>query len=351
MSLFVLNVRTVWNDYFPSASTINLNSETYNSRQNPSNTGVYVSNCLFTSFTSSNHDGALYCTSTYLLVESTSFFSCKTSSGNAGAIYFSNGNGQCVLYGICGYDCTTSNSYNSHFAYIYVYNSVSSKNYVNYSSISRSENLNAWYTLQLYYGNIRCPSVNMSMNKYYGRSIYCYPYPDSYSVTCSLTYSSFVDNYAAQYTCVFLWQNPVYFEIRSCNIIRNTQASLGSEGTIATCGNLFVDDSCILENKATYTLYQGSSNYRIFISNNTIDSTSNNGYLVIRNTASKSFILALNHMSTRNCHSEYDIAGTLTAFIHSPSLKNQKLYFSCECLFSQFSQLSFVSTLFNILPQ
>jgi hypothetical protein len=342
MPLFIMNIRTAWSDYFPSNPNFNLNSQTYYSRQTHSSTAVHISNCLFTSFTSSDQGGALYSTSTYFLVESTSFFSCKTSSGNGGAIYFSNG--QCVLYGICGYDCcTTSNSHNGHFAYTNVYNTVSSKNYLNYSSISRCVNVNKRYTLYLGNGNIRCPSVNMSMNKDYGRLIYCCPYALSNYVACSLTYSSFTDNYAASYTCFCLWQNPVYFEIKSCNIIRNTQGTLGTEGTITTCGNLFVDDSCILENKANRIFHQGNSNYRIIISNNTVDSTSNNGYLLIRNTATKSFIHALNHMSTRNCHSEYDFAGTLTAFIQSPSSNNQILYCSCERFFSHFPEVNFVS--------
>jgi hypothetical protein len=330
MSLFIMNVRTAWNDYFPSNPSYNLNSQTYNSRQTHSSTGVHISNCLFTSFTSSSHGGALYCTSTYFLVESSSFFSCKTSSGHGRAIYFSNG--QCVLHGICGYDCTSSSSAYL-FAYTSVSNSVSSKNYLNYSSISRSVNVNQWYTLGLFNGNIRCPSVNMSMNKDCGRSFYCCPCASSNYLTCSFTYSSFTDNYAAGYTCFFLWNNPASFEIKSCNIIRNTQGSLGSDGTIATCGDLLVEDSCILENKATRIFYQGNANYRIFISNNTVDSTSNTGTLIIRDTASKSFILALNHMSTRNCHSEYD----------SPSSKNQNLYCSCERFFNHFPQVNFVS--------
>jgi hypothetical protein len=341
--MFFLNVRTAWNDYFPSTSITNLSSQTHNSRQTPSNTGVYVSNCLFASITSSSAGGALYCTSTYLLVESTSFFSCKTSS-NRGAIYFSNSNnGQCVLHEVCGYDCCTTNSNSIQFGTIYVYNSVSSKNYVNYSSISRCVNVNAWYTLELGNGNICCPSVNMSMNKCYGRPIYCYPVSSSNSVTCSFIYSSFADNYATQHTCLFLWTNGAKYETKSCNIIRNTQPLGNGEGTIAAIGDLFIDDSCILENKATYTFYQGNSNCRIIISNNTVDSTSNNGYFMIRNTATKSFIHALNHMSTRNCHSEYDYAGTLTAIIQSPSSKNQKLYCSCEFLFHRYPQVNFVS--------
>jgi hypothetical protein len=330
--MFIMNVRTAWNDYFPSTSTFNLTSQTYNSRQNPSNTAAYVSNCLFASITTSDHGSALSCTSTqYLLVESTSFFSCKTSA-NRGAIYFNNqNNGQCVLYEVCGYDCCTTNSNSYQFGDIYVSNSVSSKNYVNYSSISRCVNVNAWYTFDIYYGNIRCPSVNMSMNKYSGRSLYCIPSTSSNSVTCSLTYSSFADNYASSHTCLYLWTSGAGFEIKNCNIIRNTQGSLSSEGTIATAGNLFVEDSCIIDNIANIIFYQGNSNYRITLSNCTVDKTINNGYLTTQNTVTKSFILALNHMSTENCHSEYDSAGYLTPIIQTPSSsKNQNHYCECE---------------------
>jgi hypothetical protein len=340
--MFILNVRTAWNDYFPSTSTTILNPQTYNSRQTPSNTGVYVSNCLFTSITTSSAGGALYfSTSTqYLLVESTSFFSCKTSS-NAGAIFFTNtNNGQCVLYAVCGYDCCTTSGYNTHFTYIRVYNTVSSKNYVNYSSISRCVSVNTYYTLELGCGNVCCPSINMSMNKCCGRTeIFCWPTSDSNSVTCSLTYSSFADNDAVYYTCVFLWQSNTNFEMKSCNIIRNTQPLGNGEGTIATCGTLTIQDSCILENKATNTFY-GS----ITLSYSTVDSTSNNGYLTIQNTVTKSFILALNHMSTHNCHSKYDSAGYLTPVIQTPSSsKKQRPYCSCERLFIWCPQVNFIS--------
>jgi hypothetical protein len=328
--MFILNVRTAWNDFFPSTSTFNLNSRKYNLRQTPSNTAVYVSNYLFASITTSGHGGALFCNTTqYLLVESTSFFSCKTSA-NAGAIFFNNkNNGQCVLYGICGYDCTTTNHNNDHFAYIYVYNNVSSKNYVNYSSISCCVNVYAWYTLILGNGNICCPSVNVSMNEYSHKSFYCTPINSSNSVTCSLTYSSFVDNVAKGCTCLYLWQAGASFEIKSCNIIRNTQGTFCSEGTIYANGNLNIENSCILENNATNIFYQGSS-YTITLFNCAVDSTSSNGHLTIQNTVTKSFILALNHMSTRNCHSEYDSAGYLTPIIQTPSPSKKQNHY-CEC--------------------
>ena len=160
--MFLMYVRTAWNDYFPGTTPTILPSQTYTSKQTPSNTCVHVSNCFFGSITSTGNGGALYCSSsvTYLLVESTFFFSCKTSGGYAGAIYFNNqNNGQCVLYELCGYDCCTTDSNSIHFVYIQVNNGVSSKNYINYSSISRCINTNTWHTLYLGNWKICCPSL------------------------------------------------------------------------------------------------------------------------------------------------------------------------------------------------
>jgi predicted outer membrane repeat protein len=310
--MFLLHSMTTWIDYFPG--TTNIPSQTYTLRQTPSNTYLYVLNCLFSSITSTGNGGALYCSTSvsYLLVESTSFFSCKTSGGDGGAIYFYNTNsGQCVLHEVCGCDCCTADG-SRNFVHIYVKDDISSKNYINYSSSSRCVNVNAWDTLKLENGKICYQSVNISNNKCYSHSIVCCPYVDSNSFTCSFSFSSFADNSVANYVLFLLWRSGAKYEIKSCNILRNTQVTVNSRGIIYTNGNTIIDDSCILENKATPTFYQESSSYRITLSNCTVDSTSNNGYLITQNTVTKSFILALNHMSTQNCHSEYDVAGYLT---------------------------------------
>jgi hypothetical protein len=348
-----MHIRTIWNDYFSGTPTF-FQTKEYGTQLSLSATNVYVINCLFRSITSGSSGGALSCTSsvTYLLVESSSFLSCKTSGYSGGAIYFVNtGSGQCVLQGICGYDSCTTGSSDGVFSYIKVKNDASYKNYFNFSSISRcvNEYSNSWLMLRQEYGKIYCPSVNISMNKCSHRSaICCLPFVDSNSVTSYLSYSTFVDNIALEYACVTLWYSGSKHEIKSCNILRNTQGS-GSEGTIYTNGKLIIKDSCILENTAANIFYQGSSSYTITISNCTVDSTSNNGYLTTQNTVTKSFILALNHMSTQNCHSEYDSAGTLTPIIQTPSSsKKQKIYFTCERLFDQY-QLSDKFSLINIL--
>jgi hypothetical protein len=348
------NVKTAWNDYFTATGQNNINSQTFSLRQTPSNTGVYVSNCLFRFITSSGNGGALSCTSiTYLLVESTSFVSCSTSSEYGGAVYFSNSGGQCALHKVCGYDCCstyTSRSY-SQFVHTSVKNVISSKNYVNYTSISRCMNQisDSHFVLCLGNGKICCPSVNMSMNKCpYASGIYCQPFIDSNSFTGSLTYSSFADNFATISICIyFFWRGTANHEVKSCNILRNTQGNLDSDGLFSASSNVFIEDSCILENKATYIFYQENSAYRFTVLNCTIDSTSNNGYLTIRNTFTKSFIHALNHMSTQNCHSEYDAVGALIPITPTPSSKKQICCYTCGNSFYQ-SELRYLISIIRV---
>jgi hypothetical protein len=336
-----MHIKTAWNDHFTVTSPTNpYISQTYTQRQTPSDTSLYIFNCLFKSITSSSAGGALYCTSaTYFLVESTSFFSCKTSN-SGGSIYFSNTNGgQSVLYGVCGYDCYSTGSVNYPFAYIQVNSAASSKNYVNYSSIVRCVNeiSSTCNMFGLINGKNFCPSVNSSLNKcgYYS-VISCWPTSNSNSAACSLTHSSFTNNTATYYNCFWLSSSGSIFEIKSCNILRNTQGSFNTEGIIWTSGNLNIEDSCVLENNAANIFYQSSSSYTITLSNCTVDKTTYNQNLMTQNTVAKSFILALNHMSTENCHSEYDSAGTLTPIIQTPSSsKKQRLCYSYVKLFYQ----------------
>jgi hypothetical protein len=189
----------------------------------------------------------------------------------------------------------------------------------------------------------------MSLNKCYCRIFFCSPSSDSNSFICSLTYSSFTDNVATEYTCIFFNRGDAKYEIKSCNILRNTQPLGNGEGTIFLYGTVMIDDSCILENKATHIFYQGSS-YTTTISNCTLDSTSNNGCLTIRNTVTKSFIHALNHLSTQNCNSEYDSAGYLTAIVQTPSSsKKQKLCYTHMNFFYKFPLRDFVSLICILL--
>jgi hypothetical protein len=336
MLTFLVHIRLAWSDYFTGSPTL-IQTNEYRTKQTPSNANVHGLNCLFRSITSTDHGGALYCSTsvTCLCVESSSFFSCKTDSGWGGAIHFSNsGSGQSVLHKVCGYDCRGSNNAYSQgqFSDIYMCNTASNKNYVNYSSISHcvNEYSSAGYTLCHQNGKIYCPSVNLSMNKcYYPTGIYCYPSGDSNTVTGSFSYSSFTDNIGTGYNCIRLDRTGAKYEIKSCNILRNSHVST-SDGIIRANGNTIISNSCILENIGTY-IFCASSSYAITLTNCTVDKTTRGGSLIIQNTVTTSFILALNHLSTRNCHSEYDSAGTLIPVIQSPSSsKKQKVYYSCD---------------------
>jgi hypothetical protein len=343
-----------WNGYFSGTSvTTTLGPGQYTSRKSYSSGNIYVLNCLFNSFTSESDGGALYCNSlTCLLVESSSFFSCKTSSDEGGAIFTSNIGGQCVLHKVCGSDCystyTGGNSF-YQFSYTRSNNVVTGKNYVNYSSISRcvNERSNSHYILCLNYGKICCPSVNLSMNKcQYHSGIYCYPFSDSSSVTCSLSCSTFVDNNPFGYICIYFSTSGAKYEMKSCNVLRNTQGS-SSNGIIHIYGITMIEDSCILDNTAT-NIFWAYSSYPITLSNCTVDKTTRIGTLYIQNTVTKSFILGLNHLSTKNCHSEYDSAGTLTAIPQVSQKTNKLFYYTCNCQ-NRISDLFSYNFLFMIM--
>jgi hypothetical protein len=334
--------RSAWNDYFSGTSQPQIISQ-QTTRQTPTNQCVHILNCLFQSITATSDGGAVSCSSsvTYLLVESSSFFSCKTSGDNGGAIYFWNkNNGQSVLHTVCGYDCAC-NDWGQHLC-IWMSNNALTKNYVNYSSFSRCVNKQKNEILAVYDGKVCFPSVNISMNKCYRYSgIYFATYKDSNSVTCSLSYSSITDNSAANYICIYFWGTAANYEIKSCNILRNTQVS-NSYGTIRSDENLMIKDSCILENTATNIFYAYSS-YIITLSNCTVDKTSKYGSLIIQNTVTKSFILGLNHMSTQNCHSEYDSAGYLTVVPYIPTRSFEKEVYRCTCgIFQYHAKIDFL---------
>jgi len=325
-----------WDDYFNGTSIQTLLSGEHKTRQTPPYSNVYVLNSLFNEFTSESDGGALYCDSaTSLLIEFSSFFSCKTSSSQGGAIYFINYNSQCVLYGVCGYDCystyTSDPSY-YQFAIIYVNENALSKNYINYSSISRcvNERTNSYHMLELGNGKICCPSFNMSLNKCQGYStITCYPFADSNSFTCLCSYSTFVDNNAPREVCIYFGGPGSNHKMKYCNILRNTQGDT-SNGLILAKANSVIEYSCILENAATYIFYVYSSSYSITLSSCTVDTTTNNQNLTIQNTVTKSFILGLNHLSTQNCNSEYDSIRTLISIPYFLSPTKKEICYTCK---------------------
>jgi hypothetical protein len=319
-----------WNDYFTGTVSPTITPGQYSSTQTPTSSNVYIFGCFFINCTSSSGGGAVYCSSTakYVLVESTTFLTCR-SNGDGGAI--ASYNTENVFNRVCGNDCCTLGASYGQFTHKDTSGSATSKNYINYSSIVRCVNQvsSSYETLRHCSGKLLYSSNNISMNKcYYRPGFICHPTSDSNSFTGSLLYSTFANNSALSDNCIMFNRGGAKYEIISCNILRNTQVNLGSTGTIHTTGILMIDDSCILENTATYIFYSSSSSYPITLYKCTVDKTGNNGYLTTQRTVDKSFILALNHISTENCHSEYDSAGSLTVFQYNSHCDK---VFSCHC--------------------
>jgi hypothetical protein len=363
-------LKTTFDDFYgPGNTNIKEYKNTkYTGQIAPTDQNVYVHDCFFQSCSSSSHGGAISCGSSVykLLVEQTSFVSCSTSNQRGGAIYFySTSYGECILSRICGFDCSSTNPSNSwgQFAHTNTKTDATYKNYVNDSTFTHSTNWNSgsYETLWLQYGNILCPSINITDNSYYGwTALLCRPTTGTSSPTpypSCLSYSSFVNNTAnGEYCCIYHENSGSTQCIDSCNIINNKQTS-SSHGIIYASGNLLIKDSCVIGNdEKNKVFYVSSSSYKITISNCTIDDDiftngRYSGTVTIIKTITNSFINALSHISTYHCDSYFDSYGTLSAKPNVPS-KVSRCLLSCDCKYQindLFMHIKFIF-LITLLP-
>ena len=178
--------------YGTSYSPTNFSGNKYTQTLTTTANDFYVFDCVFSYCLSSSHGGALSCGSSVyrLLVEQSSFISCLISNSYGGAIHFdSRTYGESVLSRICGFNCssTSSSTMQGVFANIYPKNNIANKNHVNDSSITQciQGSTSSYVTLLLYYGNILCPSINLTNNVCLQFSaLYCY---QSSSGTCCVS--------------------------------------------------------------------------------------------------------------------------------------------------------------------
>jgi hypothetical protein len=321
--------------YGQSYTPTNYSGPEYTTTISLTTENVYVHDSVFRSCSSSANGGALSCSSSVirLLVEHSSFISCKTSSGYGGGIYFkSTTTGQCVLNRICGYDCIKSNTGNIRgiFAYIYMSKDLNYKNHVNDSSITQSinKNMDSIFPLALEYGNVLCPSDNFT-NNFCNRypSVGCYPTGGTTSVTFSLSYSSVVNNTADGnygWGCIHIIgsdSNPSYI-IDTCNVINN-KITTESYGIIQMNANSFIKNSCILGNAIGKRVFSIGSG-KLTLSNCTIDddiftSGRYTGSVTVDKTIKSTFINGLSHIVTQKCDSYFDSFGTLTVKPYVPT--------------------------------
>ena len=302
---------------------------------------INVQKCLFNNCTSDQYGGAVCCNGssvTNLYVSQSSFTSCTTSSDTAGAVYYSNQeSGQCTICETCSFQSSSKRSGNSYgqFAWIEVANTVESMNQVNDSSITQSgkESKYPYYSLHLENGKILLPSVNITNNQcFMSTALQCKPYclngkvPSS--VTCLISYTSIVNNTAAEWGCIKLDIADSSQCIYSCNIINNDQDTTNC-GMIYTFAQLFINSSNIIgNNKDKFLFYQKTSSCKIVITNCTFDDdvASNKRYtggFTIRSTIKTSFTNKMTYNEDNEC---------LNNDIIRPFLKQTKsCMLSCKC--------------------
>jgi hypothetical protein len=258
---------------------------------------------------------------------------------------------------MCVFDflSTYSVCFYGNFVYTYTNIFVTLKNYVNDSSFTLTSKSGTCQccTLWLNYGNILCPSVNITNNEcYHISAIYCYATASSTSNTVCISYSSIVNNTAnGNWICIAFGSNSVSSQlIGTCNVLNNKQTE-SSYGIIYANANLLIKDSCILGNdKNNKVFHEDHSSCKITISNCTIDDDifTNGRYygsVTVNKTIENSFINALSHISTRNCDSFFDSYGTLTAKPNVPSRKSRN-FMSCICKCSMIDLLRIIQFIF-----
>ena len=282
---------------------------------------VYVSNSFFHNCTCSENGGAILCKSSVnrLLIEETSFVSCKTTSTSGGGIYFSNDkNGQFVIFRTCGFDCSsmysgTQSTY-GQFVLTETKNDAVYKNEVRESTFAscKNESESPYYAVSLYYSNIICSSVNISNNECcYQPALRFYPSLNKGGVTCSMMFTSIVNNTAkGGYGCIFLSKESSEQLIDTCNIINNRQSITYSDGTISTYGNLFINNSCIIgNNEGNKVFSEKIESCQIKIKNCTHDKdiitkARYSGSITFEMSNEVAFTHALSHFVTGKCISK-----------------------------------------------
>jgi hypothetical protein len=296
-----------WTDYYSGSGT---EYSQRTGRLDSFSGTAYIKNCFFNGISTSGTGGSIcYSSSSSLLmlIESSTFINSQASS-HGGAVYFCNG--QFVMSKVCGYGCR-STSASCQFDYVQVTNSAGNKNEIHDSAICRTNQPSYYYETLHHYGKIVVKQTNFSSNSCYSvATIYSNPTSNGNSASSSISYSSFANNVVQNGNCIYLESSNLQ-EIDSCNFISNTYPS-SNRDLIFVCGSLNLRGSCLLNNSATYIIYNYGGK-TITVTNCTIDSTNKYyGSMVIDSTPKTSFINKISHIETALCYAKYDSFGSLT---------------------------------------
>jgi hypothetical protein len=297
-----------WNDFYSGSGT-EYSQQT--GRLTSFSGTAYIKNSLFNRLSSTSSGGAIYyygTSSLLMLIESSGFINCQTTSNICGAIYFAT-TGQFVMFKVCGYGCkSTSNGY--QFGYFHVTNSINCRNEFNDSVICCSNQPSYSIVTRQLYGKVVVKQMNFSSNLCYSDAMRSEPSSNGNYVASSISYSSIANNTVSSGFCIALYHSYLK-EVYSCNIISNTDKSTNNP-LIYVSGSLNLRDSCILNNSATYVI-QNAGGYSVTLTNCTIESTSIcSGSTTIVSTPKTSFINGLKYIEIALCYATYDSVGFLT---------------------------------------
>ena len=206
------------------------------------NQNINMMNCLIKDFSSTGHGGAIYIDSSSLslIFHDTTFYNCTTSSGNGGAIYFTNGL-NIQLFRICAVGCNT----NTHYQFAYL--QTTSNQVLDLITIYNCSNLIGYETLRFENGKQNISNINVSYNNNYVISGFIY--------VCSnnifSNYCTFYNNTVGLYRCIDF--HGYSGTISKSNIILNN--SPNSNGVIYIDSGNYIFNECIFDQNKNILLY------------------------------------------------------------------------------------------------
>ena len=299
-----------WSDFFQGSPSNSKNGLT--SRFSVTSGTVYVFNSFFVhveylsgsggaiSFTSSSD-------SSILLVEETTFLSCRSSS-RGGGIYFYD-KGSAVLNKVCSFNCSSTGG-NGNFYYNYVTDTKNYKNEIHLSTVSFTTTQQHG-GINIRYGTIQISKTNESFN--YGSIDSAYriqPSGSAGELTGTVSFSTFYNNTATNYRCLNFGTctNRIQYKMFSCNVIKNTHhTSSQSEGVIICWESTTIEGTCIIQNSGGTVLCNYYSDRIVTISNCTTDfGSQTSGSITIKSVPTTTFIHSLSHLSTAKCEALYE---------------------------------------------
>ena len=246
---YILFIIYFFNNFFSCNYDLIIN---FNSRIINLNNCTYIKKCEF-SFLSipTGSGGAIYISSSNLIlfIENSIFYYCSSLLKGGGISFLGSNNCECILYGICGFNCSTnSENYIEGGQFAFIETGKLKKNEIYYLSLSKCSyisTINKVSSIHLQLGNLLINNLNSSNNIVYTFSgITC-----RYQNLSLIKYCNFKSNFVTYHIC--LWFRETNVNISYNNIIENnsptTQAVLRNAYSKVYCNNcIFLNNLNVL---------------------------------------------------------------------------------------------------------